>query len=150
MPAVLPATALRAVHAPAARAMGTIQSARASFNTVARSSASGPYACAAPTTEEVSWMEIAAQTPNWPWLRCSACPMGGKMNSATAFRMNTVASETVIDSARAPIAGPTAAIALPPQMLVPAVIKNEVCSSTFSARPNSTPKVNVSAIPATV
>jgi hypothetical protein len=53
-------------------------------------------------------------------------------------------------SVRAPIAGPTAAIALPPQMLVPAVIRTEACPSTLSQRPSSRPRMMAVATPATV
>ena len=68
-------------------------------------------------------MAIADQTPNCVCVRCSAAPIGGKMKSAIELRMKTVPSETDISSSLAPMTGPTAAIALPPQIAVPEEIR---------------------------
>ena len=61
----------------------------------------------------------------------------GKMNSAMELRMNTVPSETDISSSVAPITGPTAAIALPPQIAVPDEIRCAVPLLTRSIRPSA-------------
>jgi len=50
-------------------------------------------------------------------------PIDGKINSAMELRMNTVPSETAISSSLACRIGPTAAIALPPQIAVPVEIR---------------------------
>ena len=50
--------------------------------------------------------------------------MAGKVSSATEFSTKTVPSDTDISSSVAPVIGPTAAIALPPQIAVPVEIRN--------------------------
>lgn len=112
----------------------TIHKARVSFTVVATSRADTPCACSqsgcmlsyaqpAPTTDEVSWMAIAAHIPNCFMLIVSAVPIYGNTNKATAFSMNTTPNDTDICSGLAFIIGPTAAIAEPPQMAVPEEIK---------------------------
>src|ERR1700740_3260790 len=59
------------------------------------------------------------------WLMCRAKPITGNRNSATELRINTAPSDTAISSSLAPAIGPTAAIALPPQIAVPALIRND-------------------------
>jgi len=54
---------LRSIAAVAS-ASGTIHSARASFTVVPITNACGPYFVVAPTTELVSWIASAAQSPN--------------------------------------------------------------------------------------
>ena len=51
--------------------------------------------------------------------------MAGKASRATEFSTNTVPSETAISSSLALVMGATAAMALPPQMAVPAEMRNE-------------------------
>ena len=48
--------------------------------------------------------------------------------------------ETLISSSSAPVMGEMAAIALPPQMAVPAVIRNDAFPATLSRLPKSRPK----------
>ena len=52
------------------------------------------------------------------------------MSSATEFSTNTVPRETAISSSDAFAIGPTAAMALPPQIAVPALISRELVSPT--------------------
>ena len=49
--------------------------------------------------------------------------MAGKVSRATELSTNTVPSEMAICSSLAPVMGPTAAMALPPQMAVPVEIR---------------------------
>ncbi len=49
--------------------------------------------------------------------------MTGKINKATAFKINTVPNEIEIELSLAFITGATAAMALPPQIAVPTLIK---------------------------
>ena len=51
--------------------------------------------------------------------------------------MKTVPSDTDISSSVAPITGPTAAMALPPQIAVPEEIRWAVLLPTRSTRPSS-------------
>ena len=133
----------QATAAPAAN--GTIHNARASFTVVPITSATAPYLAAAPTTELVSWMASAAHSPNCCCVRCSAAPMAGKISSATELRTKIVPSDTAICSSVAWIIGPSAAMALPPQMAVPIEIKNAflicTCSSLLSAIPAAMAKL---------
>src|SRR5207342_1076381 len=114
---------LLCLNAAVASASGTIHNARASFTVVAVTSASFPYREAAPTTELVSWIASAAHNPNCDCERSSPAPIEGKMSSAIEFRIKTVPSDTAISSSPACSIGPMAAIALPPQIAVPAEIK---------------------------
>jgi len=50
--------------------------------------------------------------------------MTGKRKRAMELRMNTAPRETAISSSLALAMGPTAAMALPPQIAVPALIRN--------------------------
>src|SRR5690348_9298854 len=101
----------------------TIHRARASFTVVPTASAPAPYLAAAPTTELVSWIARAAHNPNCVCVNFNADPMGGKISRATELRTKIVPSDTAICSSLAPVMGPTAAIALPPQMAVPVEIR---------------------------
>src|SRR5579862_4673486 len=129
---------------------GTIHSARASFTVVPTASASAPYFAVAPTTELVSWMASADHNPNCDWLMCSAHPITGNRNSATEFRMNTVPSATAISSSLALAIGPTAAMALPPQIAVPALIRNAAFLPTRSTYPSPRPRDIATVIPIAV
>src|ERR1700722_7584847 len=86
-------------------------------------------------------MARADHKPNCSCERCSAEPIGGNINSATEFRMNTVPIETAISSSLACTMGATAAMALPPQIAVPAVIKNAAVFSTLKSLPTSRPAI---------
>ena len=68
-------------------------------------------------------MAMAAHVPNCCCVMPKHWPMTGKMNSAMALRMNMVPSATVISVSRALMTGPTAAMALPPQMAVPELMR---------------------------
>ena len=114
---------------------GIIQRARVSFTVVATASASGPKIAAAPTTELVSCMAMADQSPNCSWVNPSTWPMGGNTNRATAFSVNTTASDREVSFSSAPITGATAAIALPPQMAVPEDTRCVSLGETFIHRP---------------
>src|SRR5437763_13328530 len=129
---------------------GTIHSARASFTVVATTVAASPYLCAAPTNELVSWIASAAHNPNCCCDRCNVIPITGKMRSAMELRMKTVPSDTDISSSFAPTIGPTAAIALPPQMAVPVEIKNDGVLFTCSSFPRHIPMACVAVIPTAV
>ena len=65
--------------------------------------------------------------------------MAGKTNRATAFKIKIVASDTDISLDEARATGPTAAIALPPQMAVPDAIRYEDVRFTFSHLPIKMP-----------
>src|SRR5262245_45421361 len=99
-----------------AKATGAIHKARASLTVVATESAAAPYLIPAPTTELVSWIASAAQRPNCFAVSPTALPIAGNINNAIELRMKTVPSETDISSSVASMTGPTAAIALPPQI----------------------------------
>lgn len=131
-------------------ATGAIHNARASFTVVAISSASCPYAAAAPTTELVSCIAIAAQTPNCFCVRFIRCPTTGNSNNAIEFNIKTLPRATDISSVSASIAGPTAAIALPPQIAVPDEISVDVFSATPNHLPTKYPRINVPKIDAIV
>src|SRR5215469_937591 len=118
---------------------GTIQSERASLMVVPTANAVGPYLAVAPTTELVSWIANADQSPNWAWVMCSRDPMKGKRNNATELRMNTDPKATAISSSLASAIGPTAAMALPPQIAVPALIRNAGFLPTWMRQPSPKP-----------
>lgn len=67
--------------------------------------------------------------------------MAGKTNRATAFKIKIVASDTDISLDEARATGPTAAIALPPQMAVPDAIRYEDVRFTFSHLPIKIPDI---------
>src|SRR5664279_668543 len=129
---------------------GTIHRARASFTVVPIASAGSPYFAQAPTTELVSWIASAAHNPNWFWESFSAAPIAGKVSRATEFSMKTVPSETDISSSVAPTTGPTAAIALPPQIAVPVEIRKEGRGCTATNLPIAVPTIRAKAIPTAV
>ena len=129
---------------------GTIQSARANFTMVATASASTPYFAAAPTTELVSWIASAAHSPNCVCVSLSPAPIAGKISSATEFNTNTVPSDTAISSSLACTIGPTAAMALPPQIAVPVEIRNAGVFCTPSSVPRTIPATSAKVIPRTV
>src|SRR3954454_20733946 len=141
---------LRPLNMATPSVTGTIHKARVSFTVVATARATLPYLAAAPTTELVSWMANAAQSPNWVSESETRWPIIGKTNSAAAFRMNTVPSETAMSSSLASSTGPTAAIALPPQMAVPTEIKSAGVRSTENNLPSSNPEVTAKVIPTAV
>jgi hypothetical protein len=58
--------------------------------------------------------------------QCSAVPIAGNASKATELSRNTVPRETAISSSLALVMGAIAAMALPPQIAVPAVMRNEV------------------------
>src|SRR5947209_1497805 len=95
-------------------------------------------------------MANAAQSPKWLCESERRCPITGKRNSAAAFRMNTVPKETAMSSSLASSTGPTAAIALPPQMAVPTEIKSAGVRSTENHLPSSSPEIMAKVIPAAV
>src|ERR1051326_5226591 len=82
-----------------------------------------------------------------PWL---VRPSGGKRKSAIEVRMKIVPSDTDSSSSVAPTTGPTAAIALPPQIAVPEAMRCAVVWLTRSARPARKPSTSVIAIVAAV
>ena len=65
--------------------------------------------------------------------------MAGKVSSATEFNTKIVPSETDISSSVAPMMGPTAAIALPPQIAVPVEMRNAGRGRTDISLPSSGP-----------
>src|SRR5262249_41649705 len=73
-----------------------------------------------------------------------------KNRSAEEIKIKTAPSETDISSSLAPTTGPTAAIALPPQIAVPTEINSAGVRSTFSHRPSATPRIIVAAMPSAV
>src|SRR5580765_7097393 len=118
---------------------GTIQRARASLTVVPIAKATAPYFAVAPTTELVSWIASADQSPNCDCVMWSASPTTGNRNSAMELRMKTVPRETAISSSLASAIGATAAMALPPQIAVPAAIKNEDFLLTRMRYPRASP-----------
>src|SRR5208283_156134 len=129
---------------------GTIHSARASFTVVPMARAGSPYFAQAPTTELVSWIASAAHNPNWVCDNFSAVPIAGKVSSATEFSMKIVPSETDISSSVAPTTGPIAAIALPPQIAVPAEIRKAARGRSDTNLPIAAPTIRAKAIPTAV
>ena len=89
---------------------------------------------------------MPAQVPNCTCERPSACPSTGNRKRATAFSRKTVPSATDISASAAPVARPTAAIADPPQMAVPADSSIAVFDSIHRTRRSHAPSRNVSAI----
>src|SRR5229473_2856886 len=136
--------------AAVARASGTIHRARASFTVVPMTRAWGPYFVAAPTTELVSWIASAAHSPNCDCERWSAFPIGGKISRAIEFKIKIVPSDTAISSSSARRMGPMAAMALPPQIAVPAVIRNDELPRTRNNLPNAKPRKSAKEIPSAV
>ena len=65
--------------------------------------------------------------------------MAGNKNSAIEFRMKTAPSDTAISSSFASAIGPTAAMALPPQIAVPAAMRNEDFLLTWIRYPRPRP-----------
>src|SRR5580765_4302044 len=131
--------ALACFNSAVPSASGTIHKARASFTVVPTCNAIAPYLAAAPTTELVSWIASAAHSPNCVWVSLSADPMAGNVSRATELSTNTVPSDTAISSSVAPVIGPTAAMALPPQIAVPVEIRYAGSFSTRIALPSNTP-----------
>jgi len=129
-------------RAAAPIATGTIQSARVSFTVVPTTSATGPYRAVAPTTELVSWMARAAHNPNCVCVKCRNQPSGGKIRSAMEFKIKMVPSEIAISSSLASMMGPTAAMALPPQIAVPVEIRIDAVLFTRKRRPSRSPKIS--------
>ena len=84
-------------------------------------------------------MARADHRPNWVWVRCKAAPMAGKASRATELNTKTVPSETAISSSEALEMGPTAAMALPPQIAVPAEIRKPEMRPTPKILPSRTP-----------
>ncbi|MNL51847.1 hypothetical protein D3C87_1749800 [compost metagenome] len=78
---------------------------------------------------------MAHHRPNWVCDKCSQCPMAGNRNKAAALRMKTVPSATDICRSLAFITGERAAMALPPQMAVPAEISEVILKSIFNCLP---------------
>jgi hypothetical protein len=91
-------------------------------------------------------MAIAAQTPNCGCVMPTRWPIIGKMKSAIELRMKTVPRATDISSSVALTTGPTAAIALPPQIAVPDEMRCDVVRLMFMARPSRKPRSNVPTI----
>ncbi len=108
------------------KASGIIHSARVSLMRVAVWRATSPYTSPAPTTDDVSCIAIAAHVPNCACVISSIRPIGGKINNAIELRMKITPSDTAISFSLALSTGPTAAIALPPQMAVPDEIRYDV------------------------
>ena len=71
---------------------------------------------------------------------CSIVPIAGNVSKATEFSTKTVPSETAISSWLALVIGATAAMALPPQMAVPAEMRNEILCFTSKSLPSHQPK----------
>src|SRR5215469_7827594 len=124
---------------------GTIHRARASLTVVPTANAAAPYFAVAPTTELVSWIASADHSPNCDWLICSAVPIAGNRNRATEFRIKTALSETAISSSLASAIGPTAAMALPPQIAVPAAIRKADFVPTRMRYPSPSP-ISITAV----
>src|SRR5438046_956182 len=82
--------------------------------------------------------------------RCNAFPIGEKISSATEFKIKIVPSDTAISSSSACRIGPIAAMALPPQMAVPAVIKNDELPRTCKSLPSARPVRSAKEIPSAV
>src|SRR5580658_3554 len=95
-------------------------------------------------------MASAAQSPNCCCERCSNQPKGGNIKSAMEFRIKTVPSETAVSSWSACMIGATAAIALPPQIAVPTVIRVDAVLFTPRYRPASNPAANANPMLAAV
>ena len=129
---------------------GTIHKARASFTVVPTASATAPYFADAPTTELVSCMASAAHSPNWVCESFSINPMAGKVSSAIELSRKIVPSETDISSSVAWTMGPTAAIALPPQIAVPVEMRNDGVVWTANSLPSNVPTTMAKAMPTAV
>ena len=125
---------------------GIIHKALMSLVVVATCNANSLLVAAAPTTDEVSCIAIAHQYPNSVSVSFNKSPIGGKINSAIAFKVNIVPKATVMELSLALITGPKAAIALPPHIAVPPEMRVLVCTSTFNNLPIHKPNPIVKAI----
>src|SRR5664279_6634504 len=92
-------------------------------------------------------MASAAHNPNWVCDNFSAAPIAGKVSSATELSMKIVPNETDISSSVAPTTGPTAAMALPPQIAVPVEIRKDARGFTATNLPITVPTIRAKAIP---
>jgi len=137
-------------HHPSVSATGTIQRVRASFTVVAvtsclravgqRGTGDGTRVMngqRAPQPEGVG-VETEKRAERW------------NTTSATALSKNTVASAAVVSSGSASIAGAAAAMALPPQMLVPAHTSAASFGATPTLRASQRPSANVASSPISV
>ena len=86
------------------------------------------------TTELVSWIASADQSPNSSCERSSQWPISGKVNNATTLSRKTRLSVTAVSWGRAPITGLSVAMVVPPQMAVPETINADGMRSERSAR----------------
>jgi len=127
------------------KTMGVIQRVRVSFMMVAVCSDASPSTAAAPTTELVSWMLNAHQTPYCSGVSGSNDASSGKATSATAFSRKTTPMATPMSSSRTFITEDTAAMALPPQMDVPKVTSFSVAASTLKNRSRKKPSEMITA-----
>ena len=66
------------------------------------------------------------------------------------FNTKTVPSDTASSCSSASRIGAIAAIALPPQMAVPAVIRNDELPRTSNSLPSARPKISAKEIPSAV
>ena len=124
---------------------GTIHKARASFTVVPTARATAPNLAVAPTTES-----RVMNCQCCPEAKLGLCEMQdradcGERQQRDGVEHKSVPREIAISSSVALAMGPTAAIALPPQIAVPAEIKNEatrppVSIAQGSSRSTSQPK----------
>ena len=70
-------------------------------------------------------MARAAHVPNWSSVRFNKSPIGGKIKTEMALRIKTIERAVAIVSVEAFTIGEMAEMALPPQMLVPVVIRRD-------------------------
>ena len=74
---------------------------------------------AAPTTEDVSWIESATHLPNCCCDKSKTVPTKGNITTAKAFNKKIIAIEDPNSSGLAFMMGAKAAIAVPPQIAAP-------------------------------
>jgi hypothetical protein len=76
--------------------------------------------------------------------------MEGKISNAMEFKTKTVPSDMAISSSLACVMGPTAAMALPPQIAVPVDIRNAGTRCTFNSAPRPIPASSAKLMPSIV
>ncbi len=77
-------------------------------------------------------------------------PIRGKISRPTEFNTKTVLNETAVSSSRASMIGQTAAMALPPQIAVPAEMRKAELNGTERQRPRNIPTAMATTIPTPV
>ena len=96
---------------------------------------------AAPTTEDVSWIESATHLPNCCCDKSNTVPTKGNITTAKAFNKKIIAIEDASSSGLAFMIGAKAAIAVPPHIAVPEIRRSKCFLSIFINDPSKKPRI---------